>query len=241
MIDGGHDISFPETSCPGANVDPLLGPLAANGGPTLTQALLPGSPAIDAVPSSGAGCPPTDQRGVIRPQGPACDIGAFEVFVPAPIPSPGGGTGGGPPGPKAHIAVLTRLGETYATFAVTPAATPLSAVTARRRHHRGTVFSFTLDQTATVRIAIAALSPGRRVGAHCVRDSHKLRHRPRCNRTVAAGTLMRAAHAGQNRVAFSGRIGSRALRPGRYTATFTALDAAGTSARQTLAFTVVAR
>src|SRR6266851_1430028 len=61
--------------------DPLLGPLASNGGPTQTQALQAGSPAIDHGGTSANGCPPTDQRGVTRPQGPACDIGAFE-FVP---------------------------------------------------------------------------------------------------------------------------------------------------------------
>ena len=55
-------------------VDPLLGPLADNGGLTPTHALLAGSPAIDA---AGA-CTGTDQRGVPRPQGEACDIGAFE-------------------------------------------------------------------------------------------------------------------------------------------------------------------
>jgi hypothetical protein len=58
-----------------------LGPLADNGGPTETHALLPGSPAIDAIPVAdcidGAGDPVLfDQRGVPRPQGPACDIGA---------------------------------------------------------------------------------------------------------------------------------------------------------------------
>jgi hypothetical protein len=64
--------------------NPLLGPLQDNGGPTFTHALLPGSPAIDAVTS---GCPPpaTDQRGVARPQDgtgdgtAACDIGAYEA------------------------------------------------------------------------------------------------------------------------------------------------------------------
>jgi hypothetical protein len=56
--------------------DPFLGPLADNGGPTPTMALLPGSPAIDAgVPIAGV---TTDQRGVARPQGTAPDIGAFE-------------------------------------------------------------------------------------------------------------------------------------------------------------------
>jgi CSLREA domain-containing protein len=61
--------------------DPLLAKLASNGGPTQTQALQAGSPAIDHGGTSANGCPPTDQRGVTRPQGPACDIGAFE-FVP---------------------------------------------------------------------------------------------------------------------------------------------------------------
>src|SRR5262249_17655867 len=56
----------------GAN--PLLGPLADNGGPTQTRALLAGSPAIDA---AGA-CSGADQRGVTRPQGAACDIAAYE-------------------------------------------------------------------------------------------------------------------------------------------------------------------
>ena len=61
------------------NTNPLLGPLQDNGGPTPTHALLPGSPAINA--GTNRGCPPTDQRGVPRPQGPLCDIGAFEVVV----------------------------------------------------------------------------------------------------------------------------------------------------------------
>ena len=62
--------------------DPLLGPLADNRGATWTHALLPGSPAIDAV--SVISCTlPTDQRGVPRPivqtsPDTPCDIGAFE-------------------------------------------------------------------------------------------------------------------------------------------------------------------
>ncbi|MEU6371143.1 choice-of-anchor Q domain-containing protein [Streptomyces sp. NPDC046931] len=52
----------------------LIGPLTDNGGPTDTAALLPGSPALDAAD----GCPATDQRGVARPQGAGCDIGAYE-------------------------------------------------------------------------------------------------------------------------------------------------------------------
>ena len=62
------------------DVDPLLGPLADNGGLTQTHALLAGSPAIDAVPVADCTVT-TDQRGVARPQGAACDIGAFELDV----------------------------------------------------------------------------------------------------------------------------------------------------------------
>lgn len=73
-------------------IDPQLGPLADNGGPTQTQALLPGSPAIDmanpAPPGSGGdACEKIDQRYVHRPQGPICDIGAFEFVVAAPSPT----------------------------------------------------------------------------------------------------------------------------------------------------------
>jgi predicted outer membrane repeat protein len=72
------------------NVNPLLGPLQDNGGPTPTHALLPGSPAIDGG-NDGLNLYPTDQRGAPRlvdnPGVPnassdACDIGAFEFAHP---------------------------------------------------------------------------------------------------------------------------------------------------------------
>jgi hypothetical protein len=66
-------------------IDPKLGPLQDNGGPTETQALLPGSPAIDA--ANPDNFPDTDQRGVARPQGSAPDIGAFELRESVPEPA----------------------------------------------------------------------------------------------------------------------------------------------------------
>jgi hypothetical protein len=71
--------------------NPILGALANNGGPTATQLPGAGSPLVDAVPLSscqadGAAGVATDQRGVTRPQGPGCDIGAVEVQVVAPTP-----------------------------------------------------------------------------------------------------------------------------------------------------------
>ena len=58
------------------NDDPLLGELADNGGFSMTHALLEGSPAIDA--GDPGTCPDTDQRGIARPQGEFCDMGAYE-------------------------------------------------------------------------------------------------------------------------------------------------------------------
>jgi hypothetical protein len=70
---------------PVTNLDPLL---KDNGGSTFTHALLPGSNAIDAVACADGVT--SDQRGVARPQGAMCDIGAFEFVAPpntaTPIP-----------------------------------------------------------------------------------------------------------------------------------------------------------
>ena len=60
------------------NTDPHIGPLADNGGNTLTRALLIGSPAIDGG-VTGADVPPNDQRGIARPQCSGIDIGALET------------------------------------------------------------------------------------------------------------------------------------------------------------------
>ena len=71
-VNGAYSLLFPN-----------LGPLQDNGGPTMTHALLPGSPAIDA--GAAGGCREdfnvlltNDQRRLPRPEGVACDIGAFE-------------------------------------------------------------------------------------------------------------------------------------------------------------------
>jgi hypothetical protein len=66
-------------------VDPLLAGLADNGGPTQTMALPTGSPALDVTPVVACGVV-TDQRGVSRPQGSGCDLGAFELQVNPPGP-----------------------------------------------------------------------------------------------------------------------------------------------------------
>ena len=88
-IDGGYNISGDESchftaSTSKNSTDPLLDPngLQNNGGPTQTIALQQGSPALDYIPKGQNGCNTTiktDQRGVKRPQGKACDVGAYEL------------------------------------------------------------------------------------------------------------------------------------------------------------------
>jgi CSLREA domain-containing protein len=84
VLDSGHNLSFAGAGCPPtlSADDPNLGPLQNNGGQAQTISLGSGSAAIDKIPSSGAVCPATDERGVRRPSGSGCDIGAYEVAPP---------------------------------------------------------------------------------------------------------------------------------------------------------------
>jgi len=108
-----------------------LGALANNGGPTQTRALLAGSQAIDA----GTGCPPpaTDQRGDPRPQGSACDSGAYE--------SSGGGSTPTP--------TPTATASPTPTATATPTATPSPTATATRTATATASPSPTATRTAT--------------------------------------------------------------------------------------------
>ena len=79
-IDTGSTCGFSTSNHSMSNTSPQLGPLASNGGSTQTMALPLGSPAVDAIPPGTPGCPGTaDQRGITRPQGSGCDIGAYEL------------------------------------------------------------------------------------------------------------------------------------------------------------------
>jgi hypothetical protein len=84
LTNGGGVLEFPSNTphcaIPVVIADPLLAPLGTNGGFSPTHLLRPGSTAIDA----GACVIARDERGVSRPQGPACDLGAVEVGAPPP-------------------------------------------------------------------------------------------------------------------------------------------------------------
>ena len=116
------------------NTDPRLAPLADSGGPTFTRALCTAqgipdsscsgpSPAIDA--ADNALCPATDQRGAPRPNGSACDIGAYESGAQPPTPSPT------PTPVPTNTATLTPMPSNTPTPTLTntPTATPTQTAT----------------------------------------------------------------------------------------------------------------
>ena len=92
------------------NVDPQLGPLADNGGPTTTHLPWAGSPALDTIPGN---CAATDQRGVVRPSGVGCDSGSVEVEVDA-LPT--------------STSTPTATGTPVLTATPTPTGTPVPIV-----------------------------------------------------------------------------------------------------------------
>ena len=134
---------------------------------------------------------------------------------------------------------VTHYRLTNRSFVVGRGSTPRFASAARRRAS-GTTFEYTLSEPARVRIVISRLLAGRRSGKRCTARIRRLRHARLCVRMLSRGTLTRSSHPDANRVAFSGRVGSKALEPGRYSATLTATDGSNqTSKPVTVYFTIV--
>jgi CSLREA domain-containing protein len=211
--------------------NPLLGPL--EGSPIPYVEPLGGSPALDR--AIGA-CPATDVRGVARPQGSACDAGAVERVV---VPSAGGGAAGGGSAPADAKAKAPTLSAVYQSHSRWRLGHKLASVSGAHAPV-GTVFSFTLDQPATVTLGFTQSVRGRRVKGRCVAPIVSNRARRPCRRTVTRGTLVLAGRAGSNRVSFQGRVSARKkLVPGAYTVLIAATGAGGHSKTQRLSFTIV--
>ena len=219
------------------SADPLLVNLAVGAGQDFHIATAT-SPLIAAGtpdPSDG----PSDRDGLTHQNPPA--IGAYEYPVP-----PAAQPAAPPPGPALPTTstgtttstrtktrpTITQLAETNPVFAVARGSTPVQGRTAAASHKRGTVFSFRLDQPGTVTIVITT-------SVNCRRTKAGTRRVPRCVRDIAR--LTRSAHAGLNKLPFSGRIRARPLKPGDYRAAFTATSASGSSDPKTLRFRIVAR
>jgi virginiamycin B lyase len=149
----------------------------------------------------------------------------------------GGSNGGGDVSDRVAPRFTTRVAFSPRRFRVTRAATPTRA---RKPAPNGSSLTYSLSEPATVAIVIARARSGRRVGGSCKAPTRSNRHHHPCTRYVTVGTLQRRALQGLNKVAFTGRIGRKALQPGAYRATATATDAArNVSKHSTATFTIV--
>lgn len=189
--------------------------------PTLSHVFAPGSRTVHVQVTAGDG---------------ATAIAAADVVVTAPP------TAASVPAPVAPVLDRTPPAVTAslsaARFLVGLGSSPFSARAARRLP-KGTTIHVGLSESATVRLQVLRTMPGRRSGARCVAPTRRTAHARRCTRRVLRGTLARVLPAGASSVAFTGRIGRRALPAGRYVLEIAATDAAGNgSAATTLAFTI---
>jgi hypothetical protein len=110
-----------------------------------------------------------------------------------------------------------RLGNNLARFA------------AVRKPRVGTTFRFTLSEAATVRFEFAQLLPGRKLSnGRCVAQTAGNRRNKACTRSVPRGSISFNAGAGSHRLFFQGRLTrTNKLKPGTYTLTIVATNAAG--------------
>jgi hypothetical protein len=157
-------------------------------------------------------------------QGAAADARVVAAVVDLPA-RPTGGAGGGPT-PDTLAPTVSRVRLSRRTFAVGRARTPVAA-----KLRKGTTISYSLSEAAGVRFKIERTLPGRRSGGRCRKPTKRLSKHRRCTRYRTAGTLRRSGAAGANRLAFSGRIGRRALKRGPYRLTVAATDAAGNASK----------
>jgi CSLREA domain-containing protein len=149
VVSQGDNLSDDGTCSPGANdlppgTNPLLGTLGNYGGFTQTIPLLEGSPAVDAVTHNVCPPPTTDERGVSRPQGTFCDVGAFEGFItPTPTPTTTPTVTNTPT--STATATTTATTTNTATSTVTATSTPTPPATSTPT----ATATATLDATAT--------------------------------------------------------------------------------------------
>jgi hypothetical protein len=213
-IDSGSTCLFGAPNL--SNTDPLLLPPGYNGGPTPTLLPAAGSPAIDA--AIGCPAPAIDQRGVTRPAGSACDIGAVERV---PETTPGGG-GGEPRDVVAPIVSdLVISGRRFRTG---------RATRRTRSLRRSTHFVFHLSEPSLVDFFFERRLAGRRGGGRCQKPARRNRGGRPCVRWLGAGRLAENLPEGRQSVRFTGQVAlrgrGRTLSPGSYRVRIEATDRA---------------
>jgi alpha-tubulin suppressor-like RCC1 family protein len=147
------------------------------------------------------------------------------------------------PGPVLETAPVAPLllTITHAIISSTPFRVGKGATAISASAPVGTTIRLTLSAAAKVQIALTSSASGLRHGSLCVAPSAHLikAHAKHCTRTLTVGTLTRAHEAaGADQIAFTGRIGRRALKAGAYHAILSASNAQSTAKPVTLSFTV---
>jgi streptogramin lyase len=161
---------------------------------------------------------------------------------PAPPSEAGGGTGGGgtdggkaPGGPVAAPSFTAAPAFAPRRFATsgTPAALRKAGV------KKGSKLTLSLSRPATVSATIFRLAPGRHKGKGCVAPGAAPKGASKCERQIRVGSQSWPAGAGASKLPFSGKVGGRALAPGRYVASVVATDAGQSSEPKSAPFTIV--
>jgi len=144
--------------------------------------------------------------------------------------------------PAAIVPKLSGVRLKPKKFRVSPKATAKAAAKKKRKSPRGTKISFSLNTKATVTVWIDRKLKGRKSGKKCVKATRKNRKKKACTRFVRRGKLIRKdLDAGKRKIAFSGRIGRKALKPGKYRMTLQAASGPDRSNKPARPFKVVRR
>ncbi len=159
-----------------------------------------GSPTIDAGIAGELG--PLDLDGNPRILGPAPDLGAYETSNPATV---------------APVAQLQSLKLSPTSFRAAKSGGAVASAKKKPKGPVGTTVTYSLSLAGKVDFSVEQLTTGRKVGKKCVKQTAANKGKKKCDLAKPLkGGFSETGAAGQNRFKFTGRLGSRALKPGRY-------------------------
>jgi hypothetical protein len=158
--------------------------------------------------------------------------------VPTPTPTPQPTPVATPtPTPDTTLPKITSLRMSNTVLRPAPSGASFRAA----RIRIGTIVSFTLSERGSVKFTVDRSTTGRTVKGKCVKTTSTNRSKPSCRRWVAVkGSFKVSGKQGLNKIEFRGRVGGRALSPGRYRLNARETDlAANTSLTRRTAFRIV--
>jgi hypothetical protein len=159
-----------------------------------------GSPTIDAGIAGELG--PLDLDGNPRVLGPAPDMGAFETSNPVTV---------------AAVTQLQSLKLSRSSFRAAKSGSAVASAKRKAKGPVGTTVTYSLSLAGDVDFTVEQLLAGRSVGKKCVKQTRANKGKKKCDLAKPLrGGFTDAGASGQNTFKFTGRLGSSALKPGRY-------------------------